>query len=340
MISYAQNFEDIILNRCFRDIEKGFYIDVGASSPLIHSVTFNFYAKGWNGINVEPFRERYSELTTLRPRDINLACAASNRNGSATFFRSRDRGGHSTIEQERGAALETSGMAGVETVETRTLADICSTYKVSRNYEFLKIDVEGAEKKVVEGADFDRWRPLIILVESITSSVTKMFNTEFESILLNNNYKYCFFDGINRFYVAGEAEYLLTHFKAPISSLDNAVQFLNLGHPFDDRRHPAHNFARNLASIMLRTVHVDERSAMFSIITSDLPACYLNSALSPGPVKNAYQRVLGRGPTKIELRRAVASHETIESLYQKLIDSEEYKLKRAQCLFAWRQLST
>jgi hypothetical protein len=33
MISYAQNFEDVILNRVCKDMEKGFYVDVGAYDP-------------------------------------------------------------------------------------------------------------------------------------------------------------------------------------------------------------------------------------------------------------------------------------------------------------------
>jgi hypothetical protein len=33
-ISYAQNYEDVILWRALRHVEKGFYVDVGASGGL------------------------------------------------------------------------------------------------------------------------------------------------------------------------------------------------------------------------------------------------------------------------------------------------------------------
>ena len=39
MISYAQNFEDVVLNRVFHDVKDGRYIDVGAYDPVIDSVT-------------------------------------------------------------------------------------------------------------------------------------------------------------------------------------------------------------------------------------------------------------------------------------------------------------
>ena len=46
-VSYAQNFEDVILNRIFKDKESGFYIDVGAHHPIYDSVTKAFYERGW-----------------------------------------------------------------------------------------------------------------------------------------------------------------------------------------------------------------------------------------------------------------------------------------------------
>jgi hypothetical protein len=54
MTSYAQNHEDVLLERCFRNQVEGFYIDVGAWDPVIDSVTQWFYLRGWRGINVEP----------------------------------------------------------------------------------------------------------------------------------------------------------------------------------------------------------------------------------------------------------------------------------------------
>ena len=38
-ISYAQNFEDIFLAGILKDIENGFYVDVGANHPVQDSVT-------------------------------------------------------------------------------------------------------------------------------------------------------------------------------------------------------------------------------------------------------------------------------------------------------------
>ena len=53
-VSYAQNYEDLMLWRALRHVEQGFYVDCGAYDPEEHSVTKAFYERGWSGINIEP----------------------------------------------------------------------------------------------------------------------------------------------------------------------------------------------------------------------------------------------------------------------------------------------
>src|SRR3981081_2543366 len=74
-ISYAQNFEDVILWRALNQIKNGVYIDIGAAHPEEHSVTRAFYESGWSGINVEPLDEYFRQLKKGRPHDVNLKAA-------------------------------------------------------------------------------------------------------------------------------------------------------------------------------------------------------------------------------------------------------------------------
>ncbi len=76
-ISYAQNFEDVMLFRALEGIKKGFYIDVGAQDPVLDSVTKAFYERGWRGINVEPVEQWFKKLVADRPEDFNLQLAVS-----------------------------------------------------------------------------------------------------------------------------------------------------------------------------------------------------------------------------------------------------------------------
>ena len=75
MISYAQNFEDVMLWRALKNVKNGFYVDVGAGRPELDSVTKHFYEQGWHGINIEPHSEDFLLLAAARPRDVNLNIA-------------------------------------------------------------------------------------------------------------------------------------------------------------------------------------------------------------------------------------------------------------------------
>ena len=54
MVSYSQNYEDVVLSRVVAGPEPGFYVDVGATDPRRHSNTKTFYDRGWRGLNLEP----------------------------------------------------------------------------------------------------------------------------------------------------------------------------------------------------------------------------------------------------------------------------------------------
>ena len=92
MISYAQNLEDVVLQRALR-APVGFYVDVGAASPSIASVTRHFYDHGWSGINIEPLPEYVAELRVARPRDwtVRAVAGASPRTGQLSRGRIRSR---------------------------------------------------------------------------------------------------------------------------------------------------------------------------------------------------------------------------------------------------------
>jgi len=96
-ISYAQNFEDVMLYRALKDVQHGFYIDVGAQDPEVDSVTRAFYDRGWHGINIEPVQHWFEKLERDRPHDINLRVAVSDHEGELTLYES-DASGLSTSD--------------------------------------------------------------------------------------------------------------------------------------------------------------------------------------------------------------------------------------------------
>jgi len=220
IVSYAQNFEDIMLWRALRHISSGFYIDIGANDPDIESVTRLFYDNGWQGINVEPLSGHHAALTERRPRDINIQAAIGNARGTIEIWEPEVRG-WATASTDVMQQHQQSGIAGrLLTVPQQTLADLCNEH-VAGDIHFLKVDVEGLEKAVLEGADSQHFRPWILVIEATEPNSTRENFSEWEPIVTDAGYQLAYCDGLNRFYVAEERNELAAAFRYPPNVFDD-----------------------------------------------------------------------------------------------------------------------
>lgn len=92
IVSYAQNFEDVMLWRALGHIEQGFYIDIGANDPVVDSVSKAFYDQGWRGIHVEPMPLYADLLRKNRPDEKVIQAAVSSQLGMISFYEIADTG--------------------------------------------------------------------------------------------------------------------------------------------------------------------------------------------------------------------------------------------------------
>ena len=220
-ISYAQNYEDVMLWRALKHVERGFYIDVGAWSPDQDSVTRAFYEKGWHGINVEPNPEFNAQLCARRPRDINLKLAVGDREAVLTM-NFLGNPGLSTLDDGIAQKHQAAGWkVNRQEVEVTTLAAIWQAHvPAGQEVHFLKVDVEGSEEAVLKGNDWQKYRPWVVVVEATLPMSQVESHDKWEHILLDAGYQYAYADGLNRFYVAQEHPELLSAFKYPPNVFD------------------------------------------------------------------------------------------------------------------------
>ncbi len=218
MISYAQNAEDVVLARAL-PAASGFYVDVGAGHPDISSVTKHFYDLGWHGINIEPRADAIALLEQARPRDVNLQLAVGAFDGSTDLYVVEGDADLSTIDADDIEFLRKRGYEfTVETVPVRTLDSLLDEHGVT-TIDFLKIDVEGSEGDVLAGVDLVRWRPRVIVIESIRPWSRERSDASWRSILESQHYRERCFDGINLFFAHEDDEAIATTL-VPASVLD------------------------------------------------------------------------------------------------------------------------
>lgn len=222
-VSYSQNFEDVMLHRVFAGKGNGFYIDVGAWHPDHDSVTKHFYDAGWSGINIEPSKYYFEMLRRRRPRDVNLNVALGREVGELEFFEVRGSA-MSSLKPEAMARGEHHGFdARRYVVPVDTLQSICDTRCQGREISFLKIDVEGLEKDVIDSLDWTVHRPVIVLVEAVHPDTRLPDWHAWEPKLLESGYCFVWFDGLNRYYLRNESGEYAKHFEVPPNLFDGFV---------------------------------------------------------------------------------------------------------------------
>ena len=210
IVSYAQNFEDVLLWRALRDIGAGFYIDIGAQDPVIDSVSRGFYEQGWRGIHVEPSPHYADLLRRDRPDEVVIQSAVTDNPGLLTFFEVPDTGMSTGIAELAEFAVTRGWSVRKTTVPAVTLDSILSLSD-GRDVHWLKIDVEGLEREVLKGWRESSVRPWVVLLESITPW-REHVHQKWEPLLLEKGYEFVYFDGLNRYYVLASRPDLKAHF--------------------------------------------------------------------------------------------------------------------------------
>jgi FkbM family methyltransferase len=222
-VSYAQNFEDVMLNRVFRSVVNGFYIDIGAWHPETDSVTKHFYENGWSGVNIEPSKLCFEALKRRRKRDTNLNVAVGSCAGDQEFIEVAGSA-MSSLQQDAVTRADRYSLASRRyKVPVVTLQSICEQYCSTRPISFIKIDVEGSEEDVIASLDWRTYRPVIVLVEAVHPDTRLPTWGSWEPLLLEADYSFVWFDGLNRYYLRSESDELKENFLIPPGLFDGFV---------------------------------------------------------------------------------------------------------------------
>ena len=230
-ISYAQNFEDVMLWRALKHIDHGFYIDIGAQDPVIDSVSLAFYEHGWRGIHIEPTRQYSTKLREARPDEIVEQVAIASSEGLLKFYEFNDTG-LSTADPEIAKRHQSAGFLAVVTeVPIASLDSILNRY-IHMPVHWLKIDVEGLERNVLESWRSSSTRPWVLVIESTAPLTQVQCNVEWESLVLDKGYICAYFDGLNNFYVHRDHHELLASFNTPPNIFDAFVLSRSSSQPF------------------------------------------------------------------------------------------------------------
>lgn len=208
--SYSQTGEDVFL--LFLIQALGFtsfsWLDIGAHHPLFLSNTALFYEKGYRGINIEGDPELIKAFYQYRPEDINLNILANNSSEDCTFY-ILNPPTLNTLSKEEALRSQQMGYQITKEVilKSLTIPEIINKYNNGIFPEFLNLDAEGHDFKILKTIEWEKAIPKIICIEiaehspKIKDNFNYMVNNEITAYLFDKNYFIVAYTGNNTIFV-------------------------------------------------------------------------------------------------------------------------------------------
>lgn len=214
MQNYSQNNEQEIILNFFKDF-KGTFLDIGANDGITLSNTHALALNGWNGLCVEASPNAFKMLLgnyLAVPYQIQcINVAIDDYNGEATFYESGEHLGTgdtallSTLNEEELKRWEGSNNKFTKTHTSvwdfATLQKEVEKIGRSSSYDFISIDVEGNELKILPQMDLKALGCKMICVEFNGKEKEK-----YDEIIVPQGYSLIHQNAENLIYTVGRDE--------------------------------------------------------------------------------------------------------------------------------------
>ena len=171
--TYSQCGEDVIIQYAFNTIGKKniTYIDIGTNTPKRGNNTFLFYKHSRKGICIEPNPLLFRKIKRARKKDIclNVGITDGETDGSLLFYAfSTDC--LSTFSKDQADEYLGHGfrIIGKTNIKTTNINTVINTYFKDEDPDLISIDTEGFDYRILESFNFEKYRPIIFCVETLT----------------------------------------------------------------------------------------------------------------------------------------------------------------------------
>lgn len=156
-----------IYNQYFKDIDVGYFVEVGAYDGKSWTNTGFLADIGWQGIYIEPISVYLDEC---RKNHFNNKvyfeqCAIGNKEEQKEIY---VLDGLSTLDEDVNLAhiqIFNHESKQKQNIEIKRLDSILDRYNVKKNFDLLVVDTEGYEKEVFESFSLIEYNPKMIIVE-------------------------------------------------------------------------------------------------------------------------------------------------------------------------------
>ena len=159
--SFSQFGEDLFIAKFFANQKEGKYVDLGAFHPMRLSNTYLLFKKGWSGTNVDLNPITIDLFNLARKNDDNICCLMAGKENLLKDVYFEDWSAANSITSN-------ANLSEKKQMKTRTFESL-----ISKNFDFLNIDLEGHDYEILQTIDFKKFNPKLICIEILENCSDK-----------------------------------------------------------------------------------------------------------------------------------------------------------------------
>jgi len=171
--------EDIFIRRFFKNTNNGFYVDIGCYHPTKGSLTYYLFKNGWKGLNVDLSKVSIDLFKLARPKDFNINAAVTDFDGDTTFS-------ENGIINQQNSLIKDSSKQQIE-IHAYKLNTLLNEFNIKK-IDFLNIDAEGNDFKVISSFNFLKYKPKLISIEQNIYNLDKLLKEDCHQLIIKNEY--------------------------------------------------------------------------------------------------------------------------------------------------------
>jgi len=156
--SYSQFGEDLVVNDFFKNF-VGRYVDIGCYHPIKYNNTALLHKKGWKGVNIDLNQKSIDLFNACRKNDLNITACLSDKIEEVTIYLDSEFSALNSIYVDNSKNFKFKNLKKIS-VKTKIFPEL-----IKDNFDFLNIDCEGNDFKILKTIDLKRYTPKIINIE-------------------------------------------------------------------------------------------------------------------------------------------------------------------------------
>ena len=198
---FGQTAEDVLLNNYLPE-KRGTYVDIGAGRPISGSNTYGLYQRGWSGVCVDPISFNCKMLGYFRPKDRVLNILIGIEKNLIDFWEFEPYEYSTADKDVADRVITISGVRLLSKSQKKVLplSEIVS-HAGPLEPTLLSIDVEGYDLQVLKSNNWNKFRPRIICVEELSTTLNEDHTSEISMFLGGMNYQRKAWTGLSSIYV-------------------------------------------------------------------------------------------------------------------------------------------